>query len=171
MGLRPKGRIIVVAAPAASIALPGLVLGKSNDGSSGNGLRRTDEFKHGRLAGQDRPARCAGHVPNTHGSCPGLMKKPGEDTATWEAVCERPASGADPHCLPAVRASERDQSRVRSAMSGKGDAGNTPAQENEGVGEHVRTRFHIGPKAACEIAELTLENRTERRKLVSSAGP
>lgn len=27
-------------------------------------------------------------------------------------------------------------------------------QENEGVGEHVRTRFHVSPKAACEIAEL-----------------
>ena len=26
-------------------------------------------------------------------------------------------------------------------------------QENEGVGEHVRTRFHVDPKAACEIAE------------------
>jgi len=44
-------------------------------------------------------------------------------------------------------------------------------QENEGVGEHVRTRSHLGPKAACEIAELLTENRTERRKLVSSAGP
>jgi len=44
-------------------------------------------------------------------------------------------------------------------------------QENEGVGEHVRTRFHVGPKAACEIAELYEETRTERRKLVSSAGP
>ena len=44
-------------------------------------------------------------------------------------------------------------------------------QENEGVGEHVRTRFHFGPKAAREIAEPFEENRTERRKLVSSAGP
>jgi hypothetical protein len=40
---------------------------------------------------------------------------------------------------------------------------------NEGVGEHVRTRFHLGLKTAGEIADL--EIRTERRKLVSSAGP
>ena len=36
---------------------------------------------------------------------------------------------------------------------GKGNAGNTPASGNEGVGEHVRTRFQIGPKAVCGIAE------------------
>jgi hypothetical protein len=53
----------------------------------------------------------------------------------------------------------------------KGNAGNTPASENEGVGEHVRTRFHVDPKAACEIAEPENRHRTERRKLVSSAGP
>ena len=34
-----------------------------------------------------------------------------------------------------------------------------PGLMNEGVGEHVRTRFHVGPKAACEIAELS-ERRT-----------
>jgi hypothetical protein len=44
------------------------------------------------------------------------------------------------------------------------------ALANEGVGEHVRTRFHskalkIGP------AKLRTKIRTERRKLVSSAGP
>jgi hypothetical protein len=53
---------------------------------------------------------------------------------------------------------------------GKGNAGNTPASWNEGVGEHVRTRFQMSPKAACGIAELLAESRTERRKLVSSAG-
>ena len=36
---------------------------------------------------------------------------------------------------------------------GKRVAGNTPASGNEGVGEHVRTRFQIGPKAACGIAK------------------
>jgi len=54
---------------------------------------------------------------------------------------------------------------------GKGMPAMPRRQENEGVGEHVRTRFHVGPKAAREIAELLAENRTERRKLVSSAGP
>jgi hypothetical protein len=41
---------------------------------------------------------------------------------------------------------------------------------NEGVGEHVRTRFHFGALDPGEIAELK-EIRTERRKPVSSAGP
>jgi len=44
-------------------------------------------------------------------------------------------------------------SSVRSAMSGKGMPAIPRPQENEGVGEHVRTRFHVDPKAACEIAE------------------
>jgi hypothetical protein len=47
--------------------------------------------------------------------------------------------------------------------------------KNEGVGEHVRTRFHLklktngGFEPAGEIADH--EIRTERRKPVSSAGP
>jgi hypothetical protein len=44
-------------------------------------------------------------------------------------------------------------------------------QENEGVGEHVRTRFHFDREATREIAEPANRTRTERRKLVSSAGP
>lgn len=45
---------------------------------------------------------------------------------------------------------------------------------NEGVGEHVRTRFHVRvlrPKALRPVKLRTLKIRTERRKLVSSAGP
>jgi hypothetical protein len=53
----------------------------------------------------------------------------------------------------------------------KGNAGNTPASRNEGVGEHVRTRFHFDREATREIAEPENRSRTERRKLVSSAGP
>src|SRR4051794_30747379 len=41
----------------------------------------------------------------------------------------------------------------RSAMSDKGMPAIPRPHENEGVGEHVRTRFHVGPKAAGEIAE------------------
>jgi hypothetical protein len=37
--------------------------------------------------------------------------------------------------------------------------------ENEGVGEHVRTSFHVGPKATCEIAEPLTENRTNEENL------
>jgi len=44
-------------------------------------------------------------------------------------------------------------------------------QENEGVGEHVRTRFHFDREATREIAEPENRPHTERRKLVSSAGP
>jgi hypothetical protein len=51
------------------------------------------------------------------------------------------------------------------------NAGNTPASGNEGVGEHVRTRFHFDREATREIAEPENRSRTERRKLVSSAGP
>src|SRR5260370_38981330 len=40
---------------------------------------------------------------------------------------------------------------------------------NEGVGEHVRTRFHLGFGSPVKLR--TSEIRTERRKLVSSAGP
>jgi len=42
--------------------------------------------------------------------------------------------------------------RLQFSNVGKGNAGNTPASGNEGVGEHVRTRFQIDPKAACGIA-------------------
>ena len=40
---------------------------------------------------------------------------------------------------------------------------------NEGVGEHVRTRSHLRALGPGEIADPKI--RTERRKLVSSAGP
>jgi hypothetical protein len=51
---------------------------------------------------------------------------------------------------------------------------------NEGVGEHVRTRFQSGCKDAKALEALeplnppklrTLGTRTERRKCISSAGP
>ncbi|EJN14271.1 hypothetical protein PMI42_02169 [Bradyrhizobium sp. YR681] len=61
--------------------------------------------------------------------------------------------------------------RDRISNVGNGDAGNTPASRNEGVGEHVRTRFHFDREATREIAEPENRPRTERRKLVSSAGP
>jgi hypothetical protein len=38
-------------------------------------------------------------------------------------------------------------------MSGKGCRQYPGLNENEGVGEHVRTRFQMGPKAAYGIAE------------------
>lgn len=49
---------------------------------------------------------------------------------------------------------QRGRVAVRSAMcGGKGMPAIPRPQENEGVGEHVRTRFHLGPKASREIAE------------------
>jgi hypothetical protein len=56
-------------------------------------------------------------------------------------------------------------------MSGNENAGDCSGYSNEGVGEHVRTRFHFGRKATHEIAEPRRASRTERRKLVSSAEP
>lgn len=41
-----------------------------------------------------------------------------------------------------------------SNVGGKGMPAIPRPHENEGVGEHVRTRFHFGPKASREIAEL-----------------
>jgi hypothetical protein len=98
---------------------------------------------------------------------------PGEDTANGETAREQRAVTPQPSpAQKAERPHQRGRAAVRSAMSrGKGMPAIPRPQENEGVGEHVRTRFHVGPKAACEIAELLTENRTERRKLVSSAGP
>jgi hypothetical protein len=68
-------------------------------------------------------------------------------------------------------ASEGRYQKPRSMGFGKSDAPgiNSSGTGNEGVGEHVRTRFHLGFKIAGEIADR--EIRTERRKLISSAGP
>ena len=76
------------------------------------------------------------------------------------------------HRLPQGNAQrQRGHVAVRSAMSGKGMPAIPRPQENEGVGEHVRTRFHFDREATREIAEPENRPRTERRKLVSSAGP
>ncbi|RXG91216.1 hypothetical protein EAS62_26315 [Bradyrhizobium zhanjiangense] len=105
---------------------------------------------------------------------PGILDRPverGDDTTNGEAACEQRAIRPQP--LPAPRQCEQGARPRRGQISnvGKGMPAIPRLQENEGVGEHVRTRFHVGPKAACEIAEPLEENRTERRKLVSSAGP
>jgi len=67
------------------------------------------------------------------------------------------ANDSSPQPSPAPR--QRGHVTVRSAMWEKGMPAIPRPQENEGVGEHVRTRFHVGPKAACEIAE-PLRRRT-----------
>ncbi|MET4348112.1 hypothetical protein ABIC08_008160 [Bradyrhizobium sp. RT9b] len=64
---------------------------------------------------------------------------------------ERRGKRQSPQPSPAPR--QRGHVTVRSAMWEKGMPAIPRPQENEGVGEHVRTRFHVGPKAACEIAE------------------
>jgi hypothetical protein len=53
----------------------------------------------------------------------------------------------------------------KSTTPGAGGAG----RWNEGVGEHVRTRFHFGAFAPVKL-RTPQEIRTERRKPVSSAG-
>jgi hypothetical protein len=54
-------------------------------------------------------------------------------------------------------------------VMGNENAGHVPGWWNEGVGEHVRTRFRpgLGPGEIAEPVGI----RNERRKLVSSAGP
>jgi hypothetical protein len=88
----------------------------------------------------------------------GVRSKPGDDTANWG----KRARTSNRHtkaltCLQAGRAGQRDHAaqprRAQINNVGKGIAGNTPASGNEGVGEHVRTRFQISPKAVCGIAE------------------
>ncbi len=55
--------------------------------------------------------------------------------------------------LAYLKAARPRRSQI-SDVGGKGMPAIPRRQENEGVGEHVRTRFHASPKAACEIAEL-----------------
>ena len=76
-------------------------------------------------------------------------------------------------CAVAPPASgQRGDVAVRSAMSGKGCRQYPGLRENEGVGEHVRTRFHVGPKAAREIAEpFGKRTAPNEENFVSSAGP
>jgi hypothetical protein len=59
-----------------------------------------------------------------------------------------------------------ERSKTPGAKGAAIGTGDVPV--NEGVGEHVRTRFHSG-FGPGEIAEQRF--RTERRKPVSSAGP
>lgn len=81
--------------------------------------------------------------------------EPGDDTASGEAARNHAIA---PRCLSKLsdQASMTEAARrraVRSTMSGKGCRQYPGLKENEGVGEHVRTRFQMSPKAACGIAE------------------
>ena len=60
---------------------------------------------------------------------------------------------ADLVCGKAERPRQRGHVSVRLAMWEMGMPAIPRPQENEGVGEHVRIKFHVGPKAGCEIAE------------------
>ena len=55
----------------------------------------------------------------------------------------------------------------RSRQCGRSVKGNIPGNGdipgNEGVGEHVRTRFHAGPQAQPKL-RIVKDTRTERRK-------
>lgn len=96
---------------------------------------------------------------------PRMEKRVAHNAQTGRTLARLEAARPRQHDNGGAAASRSDQQcRER-------NAGNTPASGNEGVGEHVRTRFQIGPKAVCGIADPYLGSRTERRKLVSSAGP
>jgi hypothetical protein len=65
---------------------------------------------------------------------------------------------------------------ANAATSQKGIWGNQRAGRhsggtgNEGVGEHVRTRFHLGRKIAGEIAELRDPHRTKKTDFFCRTG-
>ena len=80
--------------------------------------------------------------PSRRTACP---VKPGDDTANGEAACERRASGRSPGVPQGSSSNGAITSRAPDQQCrGERDAGNAPASGNEGVGEHVRTRFHFG---------------------------
>ena len=80
--------------------------------------------------------------------------EPGDGSANRETARGRRAT-TRPQPSPAQGNAQRQRGHVaiRSAMSGKGMPAIPRPQENEGVGEHVRTRFHFDREATCEIAE------------------
>ena len=93
------------------------------------------------------------HVAREAASASIARSTPGDDSAnSGSGVPSSARSGRSLH-QPEVRRPAQRSRRDQSAMCGKGNAGNTPASENEGVGEHVRTRFHFDREATREIAE------------------
>jgi len=80
--------------------------------------------------------------------------EPGDGSANRETAHGRRAT-TRPRPSPVQGNAQRQRGHVaiRSAMSGKGMPAIPRPQENEGVGEHVRTRFHFDREATREIAE------------------
>ena len=106
---------------------------------------------HGRLARRRHPV--AGRPRSAKRATLGI----GAPASHCACAANVAANDSSPQPSPAPR--QRGHVTVRSAMWEKGMPAIPRPQENEGVGEHVRTRFHVGPKAACEIAE-PLRRRT-----------
>ncbi|RTE91607.1 hypothetical protein D6B98_19565 [Bradyrhizobium sp. LVM 105] len=80
--------------------------------------------------------------------------EPCDDTGNGEAARKQRAINPRPlACTRAAQPWHRDRLACQIGNVGKGMPAIPRPQENEGVGEHVRTRFHVDPKAACEIAE------------------
>lgn len=102
---------------------------------------------------------------------PQRTRSPGRGPAMTARMAEAARNRAAAFTSPRWSGQRNDHAVVGSAMWGKGMPAIPRPQENEGVGEHVRTRFHFDREATREIAEPENRPRTERRKLVSSAGP
>ena len=97
--------------------------------------------------------------------------RPGDDSANGGSSVRAARNRAAALSSPRWSGQHNDRAVVGSAMWGKECRAIPRPQENEGVGEHVRIRFHFDREATREIAEPENRPRTERRKLVSSAGP
>ena len=93
-------------------------------------------------------------LPSPRTGSPG--RRPGDDTENGEASRRRRTivpqlSLAPGRCGQRKAVTQLELRRGQISNVGKGIAGNTPASGNEGVGEHVRTRFQMSPKALVEL--------------------
>jgi hypothetical protein len=66
--------------------------------------------------------------------------------------------------------SEMNSGEIKAPGAGGAGHGSESVPGNEGVGEHVRTRFRSGLEGPVKL-RISEKIRTERRKPVSSAGP
>ncbi|QOZ45043.1 hypothetical protein XH89_17350 [Bradyrhizobium sp. CCBAU 53340] len=96
---------------------------------------------------QPRPSRRTGSPVGSRAMTPRM----GERRANNMQSCRSPRLPRQMRPRQRDRAAELRRSQINNV--GNGIAGNTPASGNEGVGEHVRTRFQMSPRAACGIAE------------------
>ncbi len=116
-------------------------------------------------------ARSPAFAATTAGNCRGLPRPMPGALGPWHKFWRRGRSGrlsqiGKCRCrAPSAPAGERECSFRKRISFQKRE----PRLGNEGVGEHVRTRFHLGERPPVKLRTTAI--RTERRKPVSPAGP